>query len=61
MVRSDYREFTDGLKLVAITFISAALTATVVIGTGHAVLNRSLQPAATDTARAGDLIRTSVR
>jgi len=39
-VRPDYKEFLDGLKLAAIAIASAALTATLVIGAGRAVLER---------------------
>lgn|GEM_PF-4135948 len=39
-MRPDYKEFLDGLKLAAIAIASAALTATLVIGAGRAVLER---------------------
>jgi hypothetical protein len=46
-LRPDHQEFADGAKLAAIAVVSAALTATVVIGAG-----RSLFPETTPAATA---------
>ncbi len=40
-MRPDHSEFMDGLKLAAIALVSAALTATLVIGAGRTVLERA--------------------
>ncbi len=37
-MRPDHQEFADGVKLAAIAAISAALTATVVIGAGRTLV-----------------------
>ena len=56
-VRPDHQEFTDGVKLATIAVLSAALTATVVIGAG-----RVLMPRADPVAEAKvQLIRTVSR
>jgi hypothetical protein len=41
VVRPDYREFMDGLRLAAIAVASAVVTATLVIGAGRAVLEHA--------------------
>jgi|TARA_R110002051_G_scaffold173046_3_gene243249 hypothetical protein len=57
-VRPEHKEFIDGLKLAAIAIASAALTATVVIGAGRAVLDQSSRESG---APDGGLIRSAVR
>ena len=57
-MRPDYKEFIDGLKLAAIAIASAGVTATLVIGAGRAVLDRSPREPANATA---DLIQTANR
>ena len=46
----DQREFTQGLKMALVAAITAAVTATLVIGAGKVVLRHRLQtpPAQTD-------------
>tara|TARA_R110002167_G_scaffold205582_1_gene409580 strand:- start:434 stop:607 length:174 start_codon:yes stop_codon:yes gene_type:complete len=57
-VRPDYKEFLDGLKLAAIAIASAALTATLVIGAGRAVLDHT--PRETGASTTG-MIQTAAR
>lgn len=40
-MRPDHQEFADGVKLAAIAALSAALTATVVIGAGRTLLPKA--------------------
>ena len=49
-MRPDHKEFIDGVKLAAIA-IAAALTATLVIGAGRAVLDRSPPESVPPTSR----------
>jgi hypothetical protein len=57
-LRPDHQEFTDSLKLAAIACIAAALTATVVIGAGRAVLQG---PQAAPSASGAELIQVAAR
>lgn len=57
-MRPDHREFIHGLKLAAIAIASAVLTATLVIGAGRAVLDRST---AASAPPAFSLIQTAAR
>tara|TARA_R110000787_G_scaffold104867_2_gene212233 strand:+ start:6301 stop:6474 length:174 start_codon:yes stop_codon:yes gene_type:complete len=50
-VRPDHKEFIDGVKLAAIAIAAAALTATLVIGAGRAVLDRSPPESVPPTSR----------
>ena len=56
-MRPDHQEFADGVKLAAIAAVSAALTATVVIGAGRMLLPQ----AETVAAERPELVRASLR
>ncbi|WP_339933686.1 hypothetical protein [uncultured Brevundimonas sp.] len=57
-MRPDHKEFINGVKLAAIAIAAAALTATLVIGAGRAVLDQSPGESGEHTT---SLIRTAAR
>ncbi|KQS55101.1 hypothetical protein ASG17_03100 [Brevundimonas sp. Leaf363] len=56
---SEREELLHGVKLAAVAVISAVLTASVVIGAGHALQPRQIQAAPAEAAQDAILIHTA--